>query len=203
MNKFLGNQKPFSVRNMAKVAILAAFASIIYLLEFNLPFFPAFYKLDLSEIVILIGGFAMGPWQAVVIELVKMTLNLIVNGTITAGVGEVSNFILGCSFVIPACLIYRRNKYKKSAVKGMIVGTVSLTVLGALLNYFALIPAYVALAGFPMDTIIGMANSVNPAVTSLETLVLFATIPFNLFKGVFCSLVTALLYKRISPILHI
>ena len=203
MNKTLLNEKPFSAKNMAKVAILAAFASIIYLLEFNLPFFPAFYKMDLSEIIILIGGFAMGPWQAAVIEFVKMALNLIIHGTITAGVGEISNFILGCSFVIPACLIYRRNKCKKSAIKGMIIGAVSLSVLGALLNYFALIPAYVAIAGLPMDTIIGMANSVNPAVTSLETLVIFATIPFNLIKGVICSLVTALLYKRISPMLHI
>jgi riboflavin transporter FmnP len=105
------------------------------LFEFPIPFIaPSFYQLDLSEIVVLIGGFAMGPMAAVIIEGIKIILNFALNGTITAGVGELANFAIGCAFVVPAALIYRRHKSRGSAMVGLAAGTLSLTVVGVLLN---------------------------------------------------------------------
>ena len=186
---------------ITKISVLAVISALLMLLEFPLPFAPAFYELDLSEIAVLIAGFALGPLAGVLTELIKVLLNLIMNGTVTAFVGEISNFLIGISFVLPASLIYKHNKSLKGAVIGMAVGTLSLGIIGAVLNYFVLVPAYSKFL-VPMDTIIAMGHKVNPSINGLWTLILFATLPFNLLKGVICSVVTALIYKRVSPILH-
>lgn len=191
-----------SVKVLTKIAILAAISTIIMLFEFPLPFIaPSFYELDLSEVVVLVGGFAMGPMAAVTIEAIKIILNFVLNGTITAGVGEVANFVIGCSLVVPAAVIYRRHKSRKSAVVGLAVGTVSLTVVGVLLNYFVLLPAYSYFMGVDLSVFVGMGTAINAWVTDLGTLVVFATAPFNIIKGVTVSLLTLLLYKRLSPLL--
>ena len=117
------------------------------LFDIPLPFAPSFYKIDLSEVPILIGCFAMGPAAGVAIEALKILLNFIISGTITAGVGEVANFAIGCSMVLPAGLIYRYHKTRKQAIIGMATGTVSMAVIGGLLNAFVLLPAYAALFG--------------------------------------------------------
>ena len=197
------NTKLFTLHNMTKIAILTAISAIIMLFEFPLPFAPSFYELDLSEAVILMGGFAMGPLAAAIMELLKNLLNLLLNGTITAGVGELANFVMGCSLVVPASLIYKYRKTLKGAIVGLIVGTVSLVVIGCVMNYFVMIPAYVALAKFPLEAILSMGAEANGMVESLATLVLFAVAPFNLVKGIACSVINLLLYKRLSKILHI
>ena len=191
-----------ALKTITKIAVLSAISVIIMLLEIPLPFAPSFYKLDLSEIVVMIGAFAMGVVPGIFIELIKVLLNLLINGTITAGIGELANFVIGCSYIVPAALIYRHRKTLKTAILGMSVGTVSITIVGSLMNLFVLLPAYAALANIPFDTLVGMGTAVNPAITGCETLVLFATAPFNLLKGVVCSVIVLLLYKRISPILH-
>ena len=198
------NQKTLlSTHNMVKIAILSAISVLIMLLEFPLPFAPTFYELDLSEAVILMGGFDMGPLSAVIMELLKNLLNLLINGTITAGVGEFANFVMGCALVVPASIIYKYRKTFKGALTGLIVGTVSLGVIGCFVNYFVMIPAYVKLANFPLDAIIGAAGERNAAVDSLWKMIIFAVAPFNLIKGVACSILNLLLYKRLSRILHI
>ncbi len=191
-----------ALKTITKIAVLSAISVIIMLLEIPLPFAPSFYKLDLSEIVVMIGAFAMGVVPGIFIELIKVLLNLLINGTITAGIGELANFVIGCSYIVPAALIYRHRKTLKTAILGMSVGTVSITIVGSLMNLFVLLPAYAALANIPFDTLVGMGTAVNPAITDVTTLVLFATAPFNLLKGVVCSVIVLLLYKRISPILH-
>ena len=200
MNK---NNKFFSLRNMVKIAILTAISAVIMLFEFPLPFAPGFYELDLSEAVILMGGFAMGPIAAVTIEFLKNVLNIFLNGTITAYVGELANFVMGCALVVPASLFYKYHKSLKGAIMSLIVGTASLTVISCFVNYFIMIPAYVHLAHFPLDAIISMGKEVNPLVGSLEGLIVFSVAPFNLVKGVICSIINLLLYKRISKVLHI
>ena len=195
--------KLFTLHNMAKIAILTAISAIVMLFEFPLPFAPSFYELDLSEAVILMGGFAMGPLAAAIMELLKNLLNLLLNGTITAGVGELANFVMGCALVVPASLIYKYRKTLKGAIIGLVTGTLSLVVIGCIMNYFVMIPAYVALAHFPLEAILSMGAEANGMVNSLGTLVLFAVAPFNLVKGVACSLINLLLYKRLSKILHI
>lgn len=197
------NNKLFSLHNMVKIAILTAISAIIMLFEFPLPFAPGFYELDLSEAVILMGGFAMGPVAAAIMELLKNLLNLLINGTITAGVGELANFVMGCALVVPASLIYKYKNTFKGAILALTVGTLSLVVIGCFVNYFIMIPAYVYLSGFPMDAILSMGSEANSLVSSLETLIIFAVAPFNLVKGIACSLLNLLLYKRLSRILHI
>ena len=193
----------FTLRNMTKIAILSAISAVIMLFEFPLPFAPSFYELDLSEAVILMGGFAMGPVAAVIMELIKNLINLWLNWTITAGVGELANFIIGCALTVPAAAIYKYKKSFKGAIIGLVTGIISLVIIGGFVNYFIMITAYVKLAGFPMEAILSMSKEVNPLVNSLETLIIFATVPFNLIKGIVCALINLLLYKRLSKILHI
>ena len=187
---------------IAKVAVLGAVAFVIMLAEIPLPFFPPFYKLDFSEVVVLMGGFALGPLPAVAIEALKIILNLMFTGTMTAYVGEIANFLIGLSFVLPAVIIYHKNKTRRNAIRGLLIGSVCLIVVGALLNGFVLLPAYSYFYHMPMDALIGMGSALIPAIRDRLTFVLFATAPFNLIKAVVTSLLTIALYKRISPILH-
>lgn len=187
---------------IAKVAVLGAVAFVIMLAEIPLPFFPPFYKLDFSEVVVLMGGFALGPLPAVAIEALKIILNLMFTGTMTAYIGEIANFLIGLSFVLPAVIIYHRNKTRQNAIRGLLIGSVCLIVVGALLNGFVLLPAYSYFYHMPMDALIGMGSALIPAIKDRLTFVLFATAPFNLIKAVVTSLLTIALYKRISPILH-
>lgn len=186
---------------MAKIAVLGAVSAILMLLEFPLPFAPGFYKLDLSESIVLMAGFSMGPLAAVLTEFVKILINLLVNGTITAGVGELANFCIGVAFVLPAAFVYKYKKSFVSALFGMLLGTACLTIIGAAMNYYVMIPAYSHFL-IPMESIIAMGNAVNPNIDSLWHLILFATVPFNLIKAFACSIIAILIYKRVSPVLH-
>ncbi|MBQ8351264.1 MAG: ECF transporter S component [Clostridia bacterium] len=191
-----------SLLYITKIGVLSAMATVLMLFEFPLPIAPSFYELDFSEVAVLIGSFSLGPLAGVLIEFIKIVINLLINGTDTFFVGELANFLMGCSFAFPAALIYCRKKTLKRAFIGMGIGTLSLVFVGALCNYFLMIPAYVYLAGFSMDAIIGMGAAINPAIKDLVSLIIIAVVPFNLIKGVLCSLLTALLYKRVSPVLH-
>ncbi len=202
MEQLTPQKNRMPIKTVAKIGILGAIATVLMLFEIPLWFAPSFYEIDLSEVVVMIGGFALGPIAGVFIELVKILLNLLLNGTVTAGVGELANFVIGCAYILPAAILYRRKKTFKSAILGMVIGTVSITVVGAIMNLYVMLPAYVALAGFPMEALIGMGSAVNPAIDSVGTLVLFATVPFNLIKGIITSLLVGILYKRLSPILH-
>lgn len=202
MKKEANLQRCVNTKTLAKVGVLSAVAAVIMILEFPLPFAPSFYKLDFSEIPVLIGAFALGPIAGVAIEFIKILLNFVLNGTITAGVGELGNFLIGCSLVVPAAVIYRRNKSFKNAVIGLIVGIINLAVVGALLNYFLLLPVYSAAFGAPLQSFVDMGNLVNKYIVDLKTLVLYAVVPFNLVKGIIVSVLTILIYKRLSPILH-
>ena len=131
-------------RYMVQVAMLGAAAVVLMFFDIPLPFAPSFYKIDLSEVPVLIGAFAMGPLAGAAIELIKILLNLVMKGSTTAGVGEVANFLIGCAYVMPAAWIYKTQKTKKNAMIGMAVGTVFLAAAGGLLNAFVLLPAYAA-----------------------------------------------------------
>lgn len=194
--------KNTATSKIAKVAILGAIAFVVMLAEFPLPFFPPFYKLDFSEAVVLIGGFALGPVSAAAIEALKIILNVMFTGTMTAYVGEFANFLIGMSFVLPAVIIYHRSKSRSNAIRGLVIGSVTLIVAGALLNALVLLPAYSYFYHMPMEVLIGMGSELIPLIHDRFTFVLFATAPFNLIKAILTSIITVLLYKRISPILH-
>lgn len=190
----------FGVKALVKIGMLAAVALILMLYEIPLPFAPSFYEIDFSEVPVMVGCFAMGPLAGAVIEFVKILLNFVFTGTDTAGVGELANFIIGCSLCVPAGLIYRRNRTRKNALIGMITGTVLMTVIGCVINAFVLLPTFATAFHMPIDELIAMGTSVNPNITNLFTFVMFAVVPFNLLKGVLVSIIVFLIYKKISPI---
>lgn len=191
----------FSVRSLTMIGMLSAIAVVLMLLDIPLGFLPSFYKIDFSEVPVLIGSFALGPVAGVMIEFIKILLNLLINGTDTAGIGELANFFIGCSIVVPASIIYSRKKTKKGAVLGLIIGTLLLTIVGSLLNAYVLLPAYGAAFHMPIDRLIAMGTAINPSINSMSTFILLAVVPFNLLKGVIVSIITILLYKKLSPII--
>ena len=178
--------------------MFSALAGVIMLFEIPLFFAPSFYKMDLSEIPVLICTFYLGPVAGVVCELLKVAVKLLLKGTTTAFVGDFANFAVGCSMVLPASLLYHCKKSKSMALVGLAVGTVVMAVFGSAFNAFYLLPKFAQLYGMPLDAIIGMGTQVNPAITSVGTLVLFAVVPFNLLKGVVVSALTLVLYKRVE-----
>ena len=189
-------------RKLVEIGMLGAIATVLMLFEFPIPFIaPPFYEMDLSEVPVLVGAFALGPMAGATIELVKILINLMINGTATAFVGEIGNYIIGCSFIIPAALIYKKRKSKKHALIGMIVGTIVMTIFGCFLNAYVLLPTYAAAFGMPIDVIVGMGTAINANINSVMTFVIIAVAPFNILKGVVVSVVTMLIYKHISPIL--
>lgn len=198
------NQTTERILNTRKIAIIGMFSAIsgiLMLFEFPLPFAPGFYKLDFSEIPALIGAFAFGPVAGVLIEFCKVIIKLILKSTTTAFVGDLANFVVGCSFLLPASIIYLFRKTRKNALFGACVGTLCMTVFGTAFNAVYLLPKFAQIYGMPMDAIIGMGSAVNPAIDSIGTLVFFAVAPLNLLKGGLVSLITILVYKKISPVI--
>jgi len=183
-------------------AIFATMAGVLMLVEIPLFFAPSFYKIDLSELPVLICTFYLGPVAGVICELLKVCIKLLLKGTSTAFVGDFANFAVGCSFVLPASVIYHARPSRKSALLGLAVGTVVMTLFGSAFNAIYLLPKFAQLFGMPLESIVGMGTKINERITSVSTLVFYAVVPFNLLKGVLVSFLTLLLYKRISPILH-
>lgn len=193
----------FSTRKMTMIGMFSAIAMILHLFDFPLPFAPGFYKLDFSELPILIGTFAFGPAAGVTMEFIKILLKLFIKGTSTAFVGDLANFVIGCSFILPASVIYAFHKSKKTAIVACVVGTVILTVFGTAFNAVYLLPAFSKLYGMPMDSLLGMGSAVNPLVEegSIVSFVVACVAPLNLIKGASVSFVTLLVYKPLSPII--
>jgi riboflavin transporter FmnP len=193
--------KLLSTRGLTVMSLLSALSIVLMLFEVPLWFAPSFYKIDFSEVPVLIGAFALGPVAGIMIEVVKILLNLLINGTDTAFVGEFANLILGCSLVVPSAIIYHMSRTKKSAVIGMLTGTFVFVVTGCLLNAYLLLPFYTTLLGMPMEVLIGFGTEVNPSINSMATFIIFAVVPFNLIKGIAVSVITALLYKYVSRVI--
>ena len=194
--------KHIGLKYVTKVGVLAAIAAVLMLFEVPLWFAPSFYELDFSELPILIGGFALGPLAAVLIELIKNLLNILMNGSDTAFVGECANFVTGCAFVLPATLLYKYRKTLKMAIFGLVLGTLSLAIVGSLMNYFVLIPAFSSLYGLPIEAIVGMYQAIWPGVDGLLMCLLVFNVPFTCFKGLLDTLITFLIYKPLSPLLR-
>jgi riboflavin transporter FmnP len=191
-------------RTITQIAMLGAVAGVLMNLEFPIPFLaPSFYQLDFSEIPALLAAFAMGPVAGVLTELVKILVHLVTKGTLTAGVGDLANFIFGCTFVVPAGLIYRLHnvKSRKHAVAGMAAGTVLTAITACFVNAFVLLPAYGKAFGMPVSAFIEMGTAVHSGVKDLLGFALLIIVPFNLFKYTLTSVIVFLIYKRIRVVL--
>lgn len=194
-------ERILNTRKIVMIGVFSAISAVLMLFEFPVPFAPSFYELDFSEIPALIGAFAFGPVAGVMIEFCKILLKLFMKGTSTAFVGDLANFVIGCSFILPASIIYLFKKTRKIAIAASAVGTLIMTVFGTMFNAIYLLPAFAALYGMPLDVIVGMGTAINANITSVSTLVIFAVAPLNLLKGGSVSLITMLVYKKLSPIL--
>jgi len=198
--RFLPSKRTVSIaRRVSIIGICSAIATVLHMLDFPLPFLaPEFYKLDFSELPIMLCGFYLGPSAVVACETIKILLKLLLKGTSTAFVGDFSNFVIGCSLVLPAVIVYHTRKTRKSAILGLILGTVILTVFGSAFNAIYLLPKFSQLFKLPLDTIISMGAAINGKISSVSTFVLFAVAPLNLLKGVTISCLTLMLYKRVA-----
>lgn len=191
-----------SPKYLTTVAVSAALASVLMLLEIPLLFLvPSMYKLDFSELPVLICSFYLGPAAGVLTEFLKILLKLLFKQTTTAMVGELANFLVGCSLVLPASIIYHLKRSKKNAILGLITGTVVMTAFGSLFNAFYLLPTFAKMFGLPLDSIIGMGTAINHRITNLTTFVLFSVAPLNLIKGTTVSILSMLLYKRTEVVM--
>ena len=189
----------YGVRFMVVTAMLGAVAFVLMFIDFSVPFMPSFIKLDISDLPALLGSFALGPVSGCVVELIKILLHLIIRGTSTGYVGELSNFILGCIFVIPAGWIYSRRKTKKSAVIAAIAGALAMGVLSFVTNLLLVYPIYYNF--MPKETIIQAYQAIIPAVDSIEECLLIFNVPFTFIKGLLSVIITVIIYKPLSPIL--
>ena len=189
------NKSLLSVSVMTRIAILAAAASILFLLEIPVV---AFYKLDLSNIPVMLGAFSMGMVPGLIILGLKSLIGLLHSSS--AGVGELADFIMGAALLIPASLIYHRKKTRRNALTGMVAGTLCTAVVGVLVNKWIMLPFYMGAFHMDMNGIIAAAKV--SFVDSEWKLLLLITGPFNLLKGAVLSVVTFLIYKPLSPILH-
>lgn len=195
-------ERILNTRKVAMIGLFSAIALLLFLFEFPIPFLaPSFYELDFSEIPALIGAFAFGPVAGVMIEFCKVVLKLVIKGTSTGFVGDLANFVIGCSLILPASIIYMFKKTKKTAVLSCAAGSVIMTVFGSAFNGIYLLPAFAALFGMPMDAILSMGAEINGNINSVTTFVCFAVAPMNIIKSVSVSLITLLIYKPLSPII--
>ena len=203
-NKAVGYKgRILTTKKLTVIGLFSAIATIIMMFEVPLPFAPTFYKIDLSELPVLIVSFAYGPVAGVLTEFCKILLKLVFRSTSTAFVGELANFVVGVSFILPASIIYLFKKTKTSAVFGTLSGTVIMTVFGSAFNLIYLLPKFASMYGMPLEAIVNMGTAINPYINSVYTLVLFSVVPLNLIKGSVVSVLTLSLYKKISVILKV
>lgn len=189
--------KNFRARKITVTAIMAATATVLMFFSFSVPFVPSFLKLDLSELPALLAGFALGPVSGAVVCLVKNLVNVMF--TTTMGVGELSNFILGCLFVVPASIVYKNRKTKASALIGSLSGAAAMAGVSVFTNYFFIYPIY--MLSIPQDAIMGMYRAIVPSVENLWQALVIFNMPFTFVKGLISVLLCMLIYKPLSPLL--
>lgn len=191
-------QKKVNIKSITVMAIMGAIGFILMMLEFPLPFIiPSFIEFDFSELPAIITAFALGPIQGIVVCFIKNLLHLFV--TTTAGVGELSNFILGAIFVGVAGFIYKYKKTRAGALIGSVSGALIMAVVSIATNYFITYPFYTNF--MPMEGIIGAYQAILPAADSLLKCLIIFNVPFNFVKGMVVSLICFGIYKKLSPVL--
>lgn len=195
------NERLLTTRNVVLMGMFSALGAVLMLFEIPLPFIaPSFYGLDLAEVPVLVGTFALGPVAGAVMEVVKILIKLVLKPTSTGFVGEFANLAIGCALVVPAGIIYQINRTKKGALYGMAAGTVIMSMAGVAINALVMLPFY---SNFmPLENIIAAGAAINPFVSNIWTFAIICVGPFNVVKGVVVSLITWLVYKRVSVIIH-
>lgn len=186
---------------IAQVSLFAATAAVVMAFKIPVFFAPSFYNLDLSETIVLIGSFSLGPCAGVTIEFLKIFIHFLCSGTSTAGVGLFANFLSGLALILPSSIFYRKVRTFRGAMYGMAFGLFSLILVSALLNWLIILPLIVKVLGISMEKIVNIGNKVNPSIVDSGTFILFAVVPFNLVKGLISCALAVPLYKKLSTII--
>ena len=193
----MNNQSKFGTRRVVRIAIFGALSAVLYFIP-GIPIIPPIYKLDFSTIPVLTAALLSGPVDAVIALLIKDLTGLLHSSSM--GVGELADFI--CSGVLTLTAYFICGKIKlcsaKKSVLALLSGIIAMTIAGAFVNYYIMIPFYVDVFNMPLDSIVGMIGKVIPAVTDLNKLIMYATCPFNLLKGIVISILAYLISLRIS-----
>ena len=190
--------KKTNIRRLSLAAMMGAIAFVFLFVNFSIPVISPFAEFDAAALPELIGGFVLGPIGAVEIILVKLLLKIVIVGTESMYTGELQNLILSFAFVLPAVIFYRRHRTKKGAVIGLVIGSLCKIVVGVFTNMFIIFPFYIELYGMNWDAIIGMCSALIPAIHDIPTVVLFSIVPFNVLSRTLSSVITILVYKKIS-----
>ena len=187
-----------SVRRLCIGGMLGAVAFVLMYFSFSVPVLSPFAEFELSAIAELVGGFILGPIGAIEIIVVKILLKLVFKGTQSMMTGEVQNLLLSMSFVLPAVFFYRKNRTKKGALIGIIIGAVCSIIVAVFTNLYIIFPFYIKLYGMNWEGIVNMCAAANPWIKDVPTMVAFSIVPFNIVSRSITSLLTFLLYKKIS-----
>lgn len=185
-------------RNITVTAMLAAVATVLMYIQIPIGLMPGFIKLDISELPALIASMALGPWWGVAVCLIKNVLHALISSS--GYIGEISNFLLGVMFVVPTGFIYKANKTKKTAVIGLLIGSAVMAVGSFFTNYFIIYPLYDKFM-MPISVIVGLYSAILPMADTLWECLLIFNIPFTFVKGLICSIIAIVIYKRISIII--
>lgn len=198
MNK-VNSSSMLRTKDMTKIGMLSVIAFILMYFQLPITFVaPPFMKLDISDLPVLMGAFTMGPVFGIIIAAIKNILHIVFKGTMTAGIGELSNFIISSTFAFVSAYFYRKHRTYKGAIISLTLGVLAMTFLAMLSNYFVVFPLYAKV--MPMDAIIAMGSAITSKITGLFTMMIYSVLPFNLIKGFTTSAVMMLVYKKISPI---
>ncbi|MDR1773281.1 MAG: ECF transporter S component [Clostridioides sp.] len=191
--------KKINTKAMILISLLSAISFILMYIETPIPgLFPEFLKIDISDIPAIIGGMSFGPFVGVGIVVIKNVIHL-VTASHTGGVGELANILAGGTYVFVICTTFRKSKDNKGLVKGMIFATISMAIVGGLVNYFILLPFYGQIMG--LEAIINMGSAINKNITNLFTLVLYIIVPFNILKGTIMSACSLFVYKKMKNLI--
>ena len=195
--------KKDTTHNLTVAAMLSAVAFILMFIEFPVPMLiPAFIKMDFSDLPALLGAFALGPVYGVIISFMKNLLHIVIKGTSTACVGELSNFIQCAIFSAVAGYLYKHHKSRKTAIIGAVAGAVAMGVLSVPSNYFVVYTAYVQFYHMPLEAILGMYQAILPSADSLIKCLILFNLPFTLVKGLLDAVHCMMINTPLSPILH-
>jgi len=200
MDSTIRNNRAFSTSKLVKISILAAIGYILMFIAIPIPaLFPDFLKIDISDLPVLLGGMALGPVAGIWIAFLKNLLQLVTGFSTTGGVGELANFIIGGSFVWIVSFIYSNKKNIKGVIIGLLLGIITMTIVGCIANYVLILPFYSTI--MPIDQVINMGSKINPLITNKITFILWIIAPFNLIKASLISLITLPMYKKTEKIL--
>lgn len=191
-------KRRFTTQQLAIIAMLSAVAFILAFFEFPAPLSPSFAMIDISDLPAVLAAFAIGPAAGAVVEIIKNVLQAF--SSATGGIGELANCLIGCAYVVPAGFMYKKNKTRRTALKACITGSICMGIAAALLNYYLLLPMFEMF--MPIDQVIAAFSEILPFIRTKFDVCLYNALPGNIFKGILISVLSMLIYKPLSPVLH-